>query len=108
MDSLPQCLVLSTCPPGEDAARIADTLVERGLAACVNVLPGVRSLYVWQGKKEEADEQLLIIKTRRDVFSALEAALRELHPYELPEIVMVPVVAGSADYLRWIDEAVTP
>lgn len=106
MNPLPQCLVLSTCPPGEDAARIARALVEHGLAACVNVLPGVRSFYVWQDRQEEADEQLLVIKTREDAFPALEAALRKLHPYELPEIIMVPVVAGSADYLRWIDAAV--
>lgn len=99
-------LVLSTCPNGDVSQRLAQTLVEEKLAACVNVVPGLRSFYVWQGRAESSDEQLLIIKTRVHVYPQLEKRLQELHPYELPEILMIPVNAGLPPYLAWISSSV--
>lgn len=101
-------VVLSTVGTAEDAARVARALVERRLAACVNVVPAVRSIYRWKGKVEEDEERLLVIKTRRDRFEALREALVALHPYELPEAVVLTIEAGHAPYLAWIDESVTP
>lgn len=101
-------VVLSTVGTAEDAARVARALVERRLAACVNVVPAVRSIYRWKGKVEEDEERLLVIKTRRDRFEALREALVALHPYELPEAVVLTVEAGHAPYLAWIDESVEP
>jgi len=101
-------VVLSTVGTAEDAARVARALVERRLAACVNVVPAVRSIYRWKGKVEEDEERLLVIKTRRDRFEALREALVALHPYDLPEAVVLTVEAGHAPYLAWIDESVTP
>ena len=94
-------LCLSTCPDTETAHRIADALVEERLAACVNVLPGVRSTYRWQGKVERADEVLLLAKTTRDRFPALQARLVDLHPYELPELIAVEA-GGLPAYVEWI------
>ena len=101
-------VVLSTVGSAEDAARLARALVERRLAACVNVVPGVRSVYRWKGQVEEEDERLLVIKTRRDRFEALREALAALHPYELPEAIVLPIEAGHAPYLAWLDESVQP
>jgi periplasmic divalent cation tolerance protein len=99
-------LVLSTVAQAEDAERIARALVERRLAACVNVVPGLTSFYRWKGAVQRDEERLLLIKARRDGYAALEQALRELHPYELPEVVALPIDAGSAAYLAWLDENV--
>lgn len=99
-------LVLSTVGTAEDAARIAEALVERRLAACVNVVPGIVSIYRWRGKVERDEERLLLIKTRADRFAALREAIHELHPYELPEVVAVPIGEGSPEYLAWLDESV--
>lgn len=96
-------VVFSTCGSEEQARRIARGLVESRLAACVQVTAGIRSIYQWQGKIEEEDEVLLVIKSRRDLFRRLEAALRKMHTYEVPEVVAIPVVEGSADYLHWLD-----
>ena len=101
-------VVLSTVGKAEDASRIARALVERRLAACVNVVPGVRSFYRWKGAVEEEDERLLVIKTRRDRFEALREALVALHPYELPEAIVLPIEAGHVPYLAWLDDSVTP
>lgn len=101
-------VVLSTVGKAEDAARLARALVERRLAACVNVVAGVRSVYRWKGNVEEDEERLLVIKTRRDRFEALRAALLSLHPYELPEAIVLPIEAGHAPYLAWLDESVKP
>jgi periplasmic divalent cation tolerance protein len=98
-----QQLVLSTCPSAAVAKRLARRLVEERLAACVNILPLAQSIYRWRGKVESAREWLLIIKSRRTVYPRLEARLRELHPYELPEIIAVPIARGLAAYLAWID-----
>ena len=99
-------VVFSTVGRAEDAERIARALVERRLAACVNVVPGLVSVYRWKGKLEKDDERLLVIKTRRDRFAALREALASLHPYELPEILALPVESGSPAYLEWLDESV--
>jgi periplasmic divalent cation tolerance protein len=95
-------VVLVTAPGVDDAARIARTLVEERLAACGNVVPGLRSIYRWQGAVQEDAEALLVLKTTRDRFEALRARVVALHPYEVPEVIALPVEAGSATYLAWI------
>lgn len=90
-----------SCPPGK-GEELANSLVEEGLAACVNVLPAVRSFYKWQGKLEKDTEELLVIKTGDWLFSILEKRVKELHPYEVPEIICMPIVEGSAPYLEWL------
>ncbi|HKK13683.1 MAG TPA: divalent-cation tolerance protein CutA [Gammaproteobacteria bacterium] len=97
-------IVLCTVPDGETAAAIAARLVKDSLAACVNILPAVTSVYVWDGEVQNDAEQLLVIKTRSGVFQALEKAVLELHPYELPEIIAVPIQYGLSGYLTWIDQ----
>lgn len=99
---MPALEVRCTCPDPATAGTIAERLVEERLAACVQVLSGVRSVYRWHGRIESADETLLLIKTAADRFEALCARLRALHPYELPEIVAVELAAGLAPYLAWI------
>jgi periplasmic divalent cation tolerance protein len=99
-------VAFSTVAKAEDAERIATALVEQSLAACVNVVPGLVSIYRWKGKVERDEERLLVIKTRRDRFEAVRAALVSLHPYEVPELVALPIEAGHAPYLAWIDESV--
>jgi len=98
---MPALIVYSACPGIEAAQRIADTLVEERLAACVSVLPGMRSTYRWQGAIEHADEALLVAKTTPDHREALQARIVELHPYELPEVIAVEAAALPA-YLDWI------
>lgn len=95
-------LVFSTCPDAASAERIADALVDQKLAACVNLVPGLRSIYRWEGERTSAQEVLLIIKSRTHDYSALENALRALHPYQLPEIIAVPISSGLPAYLAWI------
>lgn len=102
------CLVLNTCPDLETARRLAQALVQQRLAACVNIVPAVHSVYEWQGKVHQDPECLLHIKTRAERYPALEAFLRQHHPYELPEIVAVPLQAGLPDYLAWIDRQTEP
>ena len=97
-------LCFCTCPDAEVAHRIADTLVEERLAACVSVLPGLRSVYRWQGAIERADEVLLLIKTTGERVEPLTARVASLHPYELPELVSVEVAGGLAAYLQWVEE----
>lgn len=96
-------LVLTTCESRARAEAIAERLVGEGLAACVNAVPGVSSTYVWDGKIERDEEVLLLIKTAQGRYRAVEGALKALSTYELPEVVMVPIGAGSAEYLAWID-----
>lgn len=95
-------VMLCTAPDRESGAKIARALVEERLAACVNLLPGVGSFYRWQGKVEEAAEALLIIKTAAARFEAVQKRIKELHSYELPEIIAVSITAGSKEYLDWI------
>lgn len=97
---------LTTCPDAETAERIAEALVGEGLAACVNLLPGVTSIYRWQGVVERSAEVLLVIKTTESGFAALRDRLVELHPYELPELIAVQVGLGLAAYLDWVREEV--
>jgi periplasmic divalent cation tolerance protein len=96
-------VVLSTVGTAEDAERIARALVEGGLAACVNVVPAVTSIYRWKGKLEREEERLLVIKTRAERFEALREALVALHPYDVPEVLALPVSAGHEPYLEWLD-----
>ncbi|MCF7223282.1 divalent-cation tolerance protein CutA [Marilutibacter chinensis] len=102
--SPPVLLVHCTCPDDASAARLAEALVEERLAACVSRLPGLRSTYRWQGTIEQADEVLLLIKTRADRLEALAARVQALHPYELPELVAVEARGGLAPYLQWVAE----
>ena len=95
-------VILSTCATEEEAERIARALVEARHAACVNVVPGARSFYRWQGAIEDAREFLLIIKSSRPQFDALRAALEKLHSYDVPEVVAFPIVDGSPNYLNWL------
>src|SRR5579862_145111 len=96
-------VVLCTCGSAEEAEKIARALVEQHLAACVNVVPGVRSFYRWQGAIEDSAELLLVIKSSRARFDALRAAIERLHAYEIPEIVALPLVDGAPNYLNWLD-----
>ncbi|MEK7303963.1 MAG: divalent-cation tolerance protein CutA [Pseudomonadota bacterium] len=96
-------IVLTTCPDEACAERIARALVEEGLAACVNILPPMRSVYRWKGKIEDATELLLVIKSTVARFPAIRERLRDLHPYELPEIIAVPIVDGLPEYLAWLN-----
>ncbi|HEX4458175.1 MAG TPA: divalent-cation tolerance protein CutA [Polyangia bacterium] len=100
-------VVLVTVPNAEVAARLADALVGEALAACVNVLPQLRSTYRWQGRVAHDDEQLCLVKTTRDAFERLRARIVELHPYDVPEVIALPIVAGHAPYLAWIAASVT-
>ena len=95
-------VVFMTASSGEEAARLADMLVGAHLAACVQILPEIESVYRWQGKIERAAEVLLLAKTTRSKFEELEREVRALHSYDTPEIIAVPVVAGSASYVDWL------
>ncbi|SRR6266478_7980323 len=99
-------LVLSTAGSESEARKIAETLVERRLAACVNIVPRVQSVYRWEGRVEHADEYLLLIKTGREREEQVYAAIRELHSYEVPECVAIQVEGGSAEYLKWISDSI--
>ena len=103
MDSTPQALlVIANCPDEACANRIALAVVEAGLAACVNLLPRVQSVYRWQGAVESASEVPLLIKTTAARYDALEAAIRDLHPYDVPEIIALPIAQGLPAYLDWL------
>lgn len=102
------CIVLCTVPDAATGETLARALVEARLAACVNVLPGLTSIYRWQDRLHQDSELLLIAKTRRDHFTDLCTTLRSLHPYELPEIIAVPVIDGLPAYLGWIDQNLEP
>lgn len=100
-------VVLSTCANREQAESIARRLVEQRLAACVNLLAGVHSIYRWRGVVEEASEWLLVIKSRRELFDALETEIRRLHSYDVPEVLALTVIDGSPAYLEWLDQETT-
>jgi len=101
-------LVITHLPDQASAQRMARTLVERRMAACVNILAPCSSIYRWQGEVETADEIPLLIKTTRERYAALEAAIREQHSYAVPEIIGVPISAGLPAYLRWVIESTEP
>ncbi len=103
-----ECLVvLCTFPDVETARRIAMVLVEKKLAACVNLCPGIESIYSWEGKVEKATEILGIIKTTPERYAALEVEVKAQHPYDVPEVLALPVGAGAEGYLNWIKTSVT-
>ena len=97
-------VVLTTLASAEEAVTLVRTLLERRLIACGNILPGVRSLYRWEGKVADEREVIVILKTRRVRLDALELAFGELHPYKVPELLALPVSAGLHKYLEWIDD----
>jgi periplasmic divalent cation tolerance protein len=99
-------VVLMTAPTLQEARMLADKLVETQLAACVQILPEMESVYRWQGKVERQPEHLLLAKTTADRFAELEREVRAMHSYDTPEIVSFPLTQSSADYLRWLQESV--
>lgn len=101
-------LVISNFPDRDSAVKLARALIERRLAACVNILSPCRSVYRWQGKTEDAEEFPMLIKTTRERYSELEAAIRAGHPYELPEIIAVPLAGGLPAYLEWVESETRP
>ena len=106
MSDQPQhIIVLCTCPDDQTATIIADKLVAEGYAACVNIVPGIMSVFQWKNAIEHDDELLLLIKSRQDCYPELEAVIQELHPYELPEIIAVSIERGLSGYLEWIDQS---
>ena len=97
-------LILTTCATEEEALKIANALVEECLAGCVNVVSPVRSIYRWEGKVCDEREWLLIIKTGRERFEESERRIKSLHSYSVPEIICLPILEGSLDYLEWLEE----
>jgi periplasmic divalent cation tolerance protein len=100
-------VVQTTTASPEDAERLAEALLAERLAACVQIAP-IRSRYAWKGEIQRDDEQLLLIKTRAELFEAVRARIRDLHAYKTPEVIAVPVVDGDADYLAWLAEVTAP
>ena len=105
-DQTPQFILVMITAPSEEVAReIADVLLEKKLAACVNLVPSISSLYTWQEKLNDDDEILLIVKSRAELFEEqLVPAVQQIHPYDVPEIIALPIVMGSQSYLDWIEE----
>jgi periplasmic divalent cation tolerance protein len=101
-------VVLSTCDSEDEAAQVARALVEKRLAACVNIVAGARSIYRWKDSIEDSPEWLLVIKSRRGLFDSLRAEIAKLHTYEVPEVIALPVVEGSETYLAWLDRELAP
>jgi periplasmic divalent cation tolerance protein len=102
MPETPYVLILTTLPAGADAGALAHALVESHLAACVNLLPVMESVYRWDGRVQRDSERQLILKTSTDRIAALWARVRELHPYDVPEFIVLPIVDGNDAYLQWI------
>lgn len=100
-------LILSTCPDKESAEKIARQLINDKIAACVNILPGITSIYPWKGNIETAQEHLLLVKSREDQYQAVETSIQTHHPYELPEIIAVPIELALPEYLHWIDSCLS-
>jgi periplasmic divalent cation tolerance protein len=105
---MPAVMVLTNAPDRAVARRIADALIEARLAACVNLLADCTSVYRWKGEIETAGEVPLLIKTRSEIYDEVEAAIRRLHPYELPEIIALPIERGSPDFLDWVYAQTNP
>lgn len=97
-------VVLITAPNEDEAAKMADALVVSGVAACVNIIRNIRSIYRWQGNIEDSGEVLMLVKTRREYYKDLEKRIRELHSYAVPEIVALPIIEGFEGYLGWLKE----
>lgn len=101
-------IVLTTCPDRPNANQIAQSLLEKRLAACVNILPGIESMYRWKGAIETATELLLLIKTRQDLLPAVQSEITRLHSYEVPELIALPVSGGGTAYLEWLTKELSP
>ena len=99
-------VVLVTVPSEAVGLDLGRTLVDEHLAACVNVVPGLTSVYLWEGRREETAEALLLIKTRPEGYAALQRRILELHPYSVPEVLGLPVVEGAPDYVQWVRESI--
>ena len=108
MDQTDYVIVMTTLPADADVTTFARTLVETRLAACVNLLPGMDSVYRWDGRIEQERERQLVITTSRGRLPALWDRVREIHPYEVPEFIVLPIVDGSDAYLRWVGESTRP
>ncbi len=100
-----EIVIFITAPNEDEASRIARSLVEARLAACANIVKNVRSIYTWQGNIQDDSEVLMIIKTREGLFSAVAGKVKELHSYDVPEIIALPIIDGSPDYLNWLKES---
>ncbi len=96
--------VIVTAPDEDTAKNIALSLVEERFAGCVNIIKGVRSIYSWEGRIEDDTEVMMVIKTKKRLFEQLSSRIAELHPYSVPEIIALPILQGSSDYLKWLDE----
>jgi periplasmic divalent cation tolerance protein len=101
---LGEIIVLITTSDEVEAARIARALVEARLSGCVNIIKGIRSIYSWQGKVQDENEVLMVVKTRESLFYSLMEKVKELHSYTVPEIIALPIIRGSEDYLKWLKE----
>jgi periplasmic divalent cation tolerance protein len=99
-------VVFITCKDAEEAQKVAQTLLKRRLAACVNILPEVNSHFWWQGKLDSSQENLLIVKTKESLLTDINKTVRKIHSYSVPEIIALPVVGGNQEYLDWIDSEV--
>ena len=97
-------IVFITAPNEKEAASISRTIVEESLVACVNIIPSVRSIYRWQGRVEDEQEVLMVVKTKKSLFERLQERVKELHSYEVPEIIGLPLVEGSKEYLDWLGQ----
>ncbi len=97
------CVIFCTVPSNEVGQEIANNLVSSKLAACVNIVPGLTSIYTWKGEICTDPELLCIIKTKKNLFKEVEEAIKRIHPYEIAEIIALPVISGSSDYLHWIE-----
>ena len=104
--SSPYQIVMTTFPDMNRAQQLAEHLITRKLAACVNILPAMTSIYAWQGKLEQGQEYQLLIKTEQNCSNEVQKEIKQVHPYELPEIIVVPILAGYKPYLNWISESV--
>lgn len=103
-DLMDEIVVFITAPNEYEAARIAKTLVEARLAGCANIIKDIRSIYNWHGKIEDEKEILMVIKTQKKLFNLLMEKVKELHSYTVPEIIALPIITGSKDYLKWLNE----
>jgi periplasmic divalent cation tolerance protein len=105
MNDTQEIVVFITASGEDEAATIARTLVESKLAACVNIIRNVRSIYRWQGNIEDDTEVLMVVKTRKQHCSSLTEKVKELHSYDVPEVIALPIIEGSGDYLKWLHES---
>ena len=98
--------IFCTTPDLNTAQKISEELVHNRLAACCNILPGIKSIYHWENKVQQDEELLIIIKSRSDIFSEVERKIKEIHPYSVPEIIALPLINGNIEYLNWMDDNV--